>query len=105
MLTYKGYIGTMEVDDEAGIISGEVVNTRDVITFQGDTVAEAKQAFIDSVEDYLNFCQQRGENPEKPLSGKFVLRLTPEEHRKVYLEAVRAGLSLNQYIKNRLMAS
>lgn len=105
MLNHKGYIGTMEIDDEAGIICGEVINTRDVITFQGDTVAEAKRAFIDSVEDYLAFCAERKEDPEKPLSGKFVLRLTPEEHRKVYLDALREGLSLNQYIKNRLIAS
>jgi predicted HicB family RNase H-like nuclease len=105
MLNHRGYIGIMNVDDEAGILHGEVINTRDVITFQGNTVAEAKQAFIDSVEDYLAFCTERGEDPEKPFSGKFVLRLSPEEHRQIYLDALREGMSLNQYVKNRLIAS
>ena len=56
MMEYKGYIGKVEFDDEAEIFHGEVINTRDVITFQGTTVAEIKQAFHDSVEDYLDFC-------------------------------------------------
>jgi predicted HicB family RNase H-like nuclease len=105
MLNHKGYIGIMNVDDEAGIIHGEVINTRDVITFQGETVSQAREAFIESVEDYLAFCQERGEEPERPFSGKFQIRLTPEEHRAVYAAALREGLSLNQYIKQRLLAS
>ena len=56
MLIYKGYIGHVEFDDEADIFHGEVINTRDVITFQGATVAEIKKAFHESVNDYLAFC-------------------------------------------------
>jgi predicted HicB family RNase H-like nuclease len=105
MLNHKGYIGIMSVDEDAGIIHGEVINTRDVITFQGDTVIEAKQAFIDSVDDYLAFCAERCEKPEKPFSGKLLLRLSPEEHQQIFVSASRAGVSLNQYIKDRLIAS
>ena len=60
MMEYKGYIGKVELDDDAGILHGEVVNTRDVITFQGRTVEEVRQAFRDSVDDYLAFCAERG---------------------------------------------
>ena len=63
MMEYKGYIGKVEFDDEAGIFHGEVINTRDVITFQGTTVAEIKQTFQESVEDYLAFCKQLGQEP------------------------------------------
>jgi len=66
-MNYKGYIGLEEFDEEAGIFHGEVVNTRDVITFQGTCVEEIKQAFIDSIDDYLEFCAARGEQPEKPM--------------------------------------
>jgi len=66
MLTYKNYVGHVEFDDEAEIFHGEVINTRDVITFQGKTVSELKKAFIDSVEDYLDFCASRNEEPNKP---------------------------------------
>jgi len=105
MPKHKGYIGVMEVDEEAGLIHGEVINTRDVLTFQGKTVKEAKKAFIETVEDYLAFCAERGEHPERPFSGKFQIRLTPEEHRRIYAEARRAGMSLNQYITSRLKVS
>lgn len=66
MMHYKGYVARIEFDDEANIFQGEVINIRDVITFQGKSVEELKQAFQDSVEDYLEFCAQRHEEPEKP---------------------------------------
>jgi len=58
MMQYKGYSGKVEYDDEAEIFHGEVIGLRDVITFQGKTVDEIKQAFSDSVDDYLDFCAQ-----------------------------------------------
>jgi predicted HicB family RNase H-like nuclease len=67
MLTYKGYTGHCEIDFEAGIIFGRVAGIRDVVTFQGDDVTEAKQAFYDSVDDYLEFCQELGKEPNKPV--------------------------------------
>ena len=63
MMKYKEYIGKVELDDEAGIFHGEVINTRDVITFQGETDADAIKAFQESVDDYLAFCEERGEAP------------------------------------------
>ncbi|MGH8676524.1 MAG: hypothetical protein ACREVG_19725 [Burkholderiales bacterium] len=56
MMEYKGFIGVVEFDGEAAIVHGDVVNTRDVITFQGKSVAEIKKAFRESVDDYLEFC-------------------------------------------------
>ena len=70
MMEYKGYIGKVEFDDEAEILRGEIINTHDVIAFQGTSVAELTQAFRESVDDYLAFCQERGEKPDKPFSGQ-----------------------------------
>ena len=98
MLKYKGYIGKVEIDDEAGVLHGEVINIRDVITFEGASVAEMQKAFRESVDDYLAFCAQRGENPEKPFSGKFVVRLPADLHRKAYVQAKLADQSLNGWI-------
>ena len=64
MMKYKNYIGLVEYDDDAEIFHGEVVNVKDVITFQGKSVTELKRAFKASVEDYLSFCQERNEEPE-----------------------------------------
>ncbi len=98
MFTYKGYIGKIEYDDEAGIFHGEVVNTRDVITFQGKSVKELKLSLKESVEDYLQFCRERGEEPDRPFSGKFIVRIPPEIHREAFLKAKSAGKSLNAWV-------
>ncbi len=98
MMEYKGYIGKVEIDDEAGILYGEVINVRDVITFEGVRVDEIQKAFRESVDDYLDFCAQRNESPEKPFSGKFVIRLPVELHRKAYIQAKLADKSLNGWV-------
>jgi predicted HicB family RNase H-like nuclease len=102
MLDYKGYKGQVEFDQEAGLFHGEVVDTRDVITFQGTSVHELEQAFRDSIDDYLEFCAERGEEPDKPFSGRLMVRLDPELHRSLYVEARGTGKSLNQLINERL---
>lgn len=102
MMQYKGYSGKVDYDDEAEIFHGEVIGLRDVITFQGKTVDEIKQAFRDSVDDYLTFCAQLGQAPEKPFTGKFMLRLTPDLHRKVYVASKQSGESINSWLNEQL---
>lgn len=102
MMHYKGYEAVVEFDEEAEIFHGEVLNLRDVITFQGASAAELKQAFADSVEDYLAFCKERGEEPEKPFSGQFVVRTEPNLHKAVSTAARRAGVSLNKWVTSTL---
>ena len=69
MMKYKGYTGHVEYDDEAKIFHGKVLGIKDIITFQGTTVDEIEHAFKDSVEDYLAFCKERGEEPDRQFSG------------------------------------
>ena len=105
MMEYKGYIGKVEFDDEAEIFHGEIINTRDVITFQGKSVAELTKAFHESIDDYLEFCAQRGETPDKPFSGRFMTRIPPELHRQVNVAAVLAGKSLNAFVTEQLQVA
>ena len=98
MMNYKSYEAVVEYDEDADIFHGEVINMRDVITFQGKSVSELKRAFAASVEDYLAFCKQRGEEPEKPFSGQFVVRTEPALHTAMFSAAKRAGLSLNRWV-------
>ncbi|MEX0719454.1 MAG: type II toxin-antitoxin system HicB family antitoxin [Balneolaceae bacterium] len=102
MLSYKGYHGRVEFDDDADIFHGEVIDLNDVITFQGKSVDELKQAFQESIDDYLEFCKQRGEEAEKPFSGRMMVRLPSEVHRKIYLQAKKEGKSLNEFISRKL---
>lgn len=101
-MEYKKFIATVDFDDEGLLFHGEVINTNDVITFQGKNADELHQAFIDSVEDYLAFCQERGEEPERPFSGRFLLRITPDLHRKLYVKARKSRKSLNAFITETL---
>ncbi len=102
MMKYKGYTGHVEYDDEARIFHGEVLGIKDIITFQGTTVDEIETAFKESVEDYLAFCKERGEEPDRPFSGRFNLRISPELHAKLSIAAHAQGLSLNTYVNNAL---
>ena len=105
MFNYRGYIGKIDYDDEAGIFHGDVINTREVITFQGKSVKEIKQSLKDSVEDYLEFCRERGEEPDRPFSGKFVVRVPPEVHREAFLKAKSAGKSLDACVREVIQYS
>lgn len=102
MLEYKGYRGSAELDDEAGVFHGEVLDTRDVITFQGTTVRQLEKAFRESVDDYLEFCRERGEEPDKPFTGRLMVRLPPALHRSLHVRARLERKSLNQLIIERL---
>ena len=102
MMEYKGYAGKVEYDDEAGIFHGEVINLRDVITFQGNSVEELRHEFRISIDDYLEFCAERNEAPEKPFSGKFILRVPPKLHRKIYAKAKIENKSLNGWVNEIL---
>ncbi len=101
-MEHKKYLSHVEFDDEADYFHGEVINCRDVITFQGRSVEELRRAFEESVDDYLAFCAERGEEPAPPFSGRLMLQLSPEQHRKVMLAAEKAGKGLDRWIAETL---
>ncbi|HNW61291.1 MAG TPA: type II toxin-antitoxin system HicB family antitoxin [bacterium] len=98
MLKYKGYTGRVEFDNEAKLFQGEIIDTRDVITFQSTSVDEIEQAFRESINDYWEFCQVRGEKTDKPFSGKFVLRVPADLHHKLYVQARKSGKNINTWL-------
>lgn len=102
MMEYKGFIGEVVYDADAKIFHGDVMNTRAVITFEGTSVKEIEKEFRASIDDYITWCEEDGIEPEKPYSGKFNVRLTPELHRKVAVAAKRNGLSLNRFVEKAL---
>ena len=64
-----------------------------------------KTAFQESIDDYLAFCKQRGEEPNKPFSGQFITRIPPELHREVNLAASISGKSLNAWVVEQLQVA
>lgn len=102
MMRYKGYFAKVEYDDEARILHGGVLGIRDVITFQADKLNKIERAFRDSVDDYLAFCKERGEKPEKPFSGQFLVRVDKSLHRDLAIIAQSRGESLNAIVTEYL---
>jgi predicted HicB family RNase H-like nuclease len=102
VIEYKGYVGVIEFEPEIELFHGTVLNTNDVITFYGASVPELKEQMRRSVEDYLQFCRELGRDPERPFSGKILVRTTPELHRKVALRAARRRVSMNAFMQDAL---
>lgn len=102
MMQYNGYVGQITYDRKMRIFHGEVLGLTHVITFKGASVDELEQAFKDSIEDYMSWCKESGEQPEKPYSGNLRLRLPQELHAKLALEAAKQKISLNSLIINKL---
>ena len=98
MMSYKGYQAVLKYDDEAEVFHGEVVGTRDVIFFEGASVEELNREFQFSINDYLDFCAERGHEPDKRFSGQIPLRVSPDVHRAVNAIAKSEGKSLNAWI-------
>jgi predicted HicB family RNase H-like nuclease len=101
-MEYKGYLGTVEYDASAKIFHGDIINTRDVITFQGTTVNEIEKAFRESIDDYITWCKEEGVEPEKPYSGKFNVRLSPDLHRRITILAKEKHISLNSFVEKAI---
>jgi predicted HicB family RNase H-like nuclease len=98
-MKYKGYEAIVEFDDEDRLFVGRVINTRDVIAFDGSSVDELEQSFHAAIDEYLQDCQTIGKTPDKPFSGRFNLRISPELHRQAATQAEKKGISLNALVE------
>jgi predicted HicB family RNase H-like nuclease len=95
---HKGYYGRAEYDSSAKTFHGEVVDTKDVITFVAKSGEDLEVAFVESVDDYLDHCASLGETPEKPHSGRLLVRIAPEMHRRLHVLAAISHESINQLV-------
>jgi predicted HicB family RNase H-like nuclease len=98
MIEYKGYTGAIEFDPELRIFTGHVIDLRDEIYFEGDSVESLQASMQRAVDHYLAVCKSRDEEPERPFSGKLNVRLGTELHRAAALAAAAEGESLNNWL-------
>lgn len=102
MMEYKEYLGSVHYSDEDHIFYGKLEYIRSLINYEGTDVDSLRQAFEESVEDYLAHCQETGENPEQPFKGTFNVRPGTELHRKAVLYAKDKGITLNDLVKEAI---
>src|SRR5438067_10377259 len=105
MMEHRGYLGAVAFDDQDNVFHGRVLGIRDTVTFEGTSVSDLRRAFRDSVDDYVDMCAERGEEPDRPFSGQFIVRMAPELHRAISLRAVQEGKSLNAWITSLLRST
>ena len=101
-MSYKGYAASMVFDAEDKLIVGRVQDIDDIISFHGESVAEFESNFHAAIEDYLAASKELGSAPEKPASGKVMLRIAPEVHAAALKAAARSGTSLNKWAEGAL---
>jgi len=101
-MSHRGYTARVEYDERDNIFVGRILGIRAIISFHGETVSELKSEFELAVDDYLAECEEKGQSPEKPASGKLLLRLPPELHGQAMVFAQGSGKSLNQWVNEVL---
>ena len=101
-MSHKGYTARVEYDERDDILVGRVLGLRTMISFHGDNVAQLRKEFEAAIEDFLQDCKEKGVRPEKPASGKLMLRVPSETHGAALVAAQAAGKSLNQWATEAL---
>lgn len=102
IVKYKEYWAKVEFDSEDCVLHGKIEGISDLVTFECDSACEVQREFENAVDDYIDYCQRLGKQPQKPCSGTFNVRISPELHRKCMIRASQQGVSLNKFIGNAL---
>jgi len=102
MLSYRGYLGTVEYSPEDHCLFGKLAYIRSLVNYEAQTVAELEQAFEKAVDDYIVFCKEQALTPERPCKGSFNVRIGPELHRHALLAARGQNLNLNEFVKQSI---
>ncbi|MBE6784220.1 MAG: type II toxin-antitoxin system HicB family antitoxin [Ruminococcaceae bacterium] len=105
ILEYNGYYGSSEVSVEDGVIFGKILHINDLVTFEADNLQDLNVAFQEAVDDYLEFCKANGKNPDKPFKGSFNVRISPENHKRIAIDAAKQNMTLNQFVEQAIIAA
>jgi len=102
LLKYKEYLGTVHFSAEDEVFYGKIEGVDDLVSFEGKTVEELKQAFIEAVDDYDELCIRTGRSGEKSYKGSLNVRIAPDLHRQAARKSIELGISLNQLIEKAI---
>ena len=98
MMEYKGYRAAVTFDGHTDSFHGSVVDTRDIVTFVGESVEELHREFKISVDEYLAFCSEQGKEPDKPYSGEISFKVSSKVHRTADAAARSEGKTLEDWL-------
>ena len=105
ILEYKGYYTKVEYSAEDGVLFGKIEGIKDLVNFECENAADAEKEFHRAVDDYLAFCADLGQDPDKPYKGVFNVRISPELHRRAAMAADKSGVTLNAFVAKAIESS
>lgn len=105
ILEYKSYHAKVEFDEEDMLFVGSVFGIQDSINFHGTTIQELVDSFHQSIDNYLEMCEEFGRKPNKEFKGSFNVRIDQELHRKAAFAADRNGVTLNQFVEEAIRSA
>ena len=101
-IEYKGYIGSVEFSNEDNCLYGKVLGIKSLISYEGQSVHELKDAFEFMVDCYLEDCKKENKEPETAYKGSLNVRIGAETHRILAMEAKENNMTINNFIKDIL---
>ena len=102
VLEYKGYHSRIEFDSVSKVLHGKIEGIIDLVTFESDSISEIESEFHKAVDDYLAFCADIGQEPNKEYKGSFNIRITPELHKKLVEISFLNNESLNSTVEKAI---
>ncbi|MBE6949424.1 MAG: type II toxin-antitoxin system HicB family antitoxin [Ruminococcaceae bacterium] len=104
ILKYKGYLARIEFSVEDMVLYGKIEGIKDLVNFESDSIDKIEEEFHNAVDEYLQMCEELGENPDKAYSGTFNVRISPALHRKLAMKAYKTGMTLNSAVETAIEA-
>jgi len=101
-MTIDGYDAVIQYDPDIKLFRGEFIGLNGGADFYAKSVEGLEKEGRKSLKVFLEMCAEKGIEPRKSFSGKFVVRVTPNLHQRVTEAAAAAGVSLNQWVQSAL---
>lgn len=102
LMTVSGYHAKIEYDEELDLFRGEILGLNGGADFYGKNPKELRAEFKKSLQVFLDVCKDKGIEPRRQFSGKFNLRIPPELHERLAIEAQAQGKSINSLAQEAL---
>lgn len=102
LLEYKGYHTKIEFDTESLVLYGKIEGINDLVNFESNNINDIEMEFHNAVDDYLEFCNEVGKDPDKEYKGTFNVRISPTLHKELSLRASKNGISLNAAVERAI---
>ena len=102
LMTVDGYHAKIEYDEELDLFHGEILGLNGGADFYGKNPKELRTELKKSLRVFLEVCKEKGLEPRRNFSGKFNLRISPELHEKLAIEAQAQGKSINTLAQEAL---